>query len=122
MFKKKSIIVLLLSLSIFFIPTLAYASLFYNLYGYTNVSYISSGVNIYASSYTDDSVDMIQVVTRIWDDGAYWGFHPNAANDTTSVYISTDKTMYGYIQAASDHDAFDWTGDESMSSYDEIYR
>jgi len=121
MILKRKIVVLLM-LFFMLIPSVASASLFYDLSGNTNIEFATGGLEIMASSYTDDPVDYIQVYSKVYANGQYLGFYINYKYDFNYTYILGLQNIYGFIQVSSEHDAHDWTGDEHVLSGDNIYR
>ncbi|MFZ5639137.1 MAG: hypothetical protein ACOY4Q_00340 [Bacillota bacterium] len=119
---KRKILIFVLVALFSIIPTAAYASVFYDLFGDTNLTWISSGVNVFAQSWTDDTVDLIKVSTETYVNGVYQGTIYNSKVNASDVYINMPKSFFGYVLADTTHNAIDWTGDEITYSADSMSR
>lgn len=119
---KRGIFILVLVVLCCLFPTFAYASAFYDLSGATVLTSISSGVNVFAQSWTDDTVDVIKVSTETYVNGVYQGTIYNSKVDASDVYINMPKSYFGYVLADTIHTAIDWTGNEVTYFSDSISR
>jgi len=120
--KFKKIFTAMLMVLMLSIPTVASASLFYNVSGYSNVSWDPNGVYLYASSSTTADVDLIQVQSKVYIYGYYQGFIINSANDAHYIDVYTSRSYFGTVDMLTTHVASDWTGDEVVYTSDTYYR
>lgn len=120
--KTKKILMIILVFAMLSFPTVASASLFYDVSGYTDVSWNQNGVSLYAYSSTTAAVDLLQVYSNVYIYGYYQGFAANSINDGSFISTSNVRAYYGVVDMTSTHTADDWTGDEITYTSDSYYR
>lgn len=120
--KTKKMLMIILVFAMLSFPTVASASIFYDVYGYTDVSWNQNGVNLYSYSGTTAAVDLLQVVSMVYVYGYYQGLAANSINDGSFISTSYVRAYYGTVDMLSTHTATDWTGDEITYTSDTYYR
>ena len=99
--------------------TQAFASLFYELTGYTNVYELPVGVALYAESSTDgEDVDYIEVISYVYINGTKYSTVINYKNDFNYTFVYKEYPFSGFYYINTKHYVQDWTGNEEEYTTD----
>jgi len=119
---KKILVEMFLVLIMLSIPTIANASVFYDVSGNSSVGWNPEGVSLYSSSSTTATVDQIAVISKIYNYGYYVDIVANSADNSSFISTFNVSSLFGPVDLLSTHNATDWTGDETAYSSSSLYR